>query len=238
MTDGSSIRALVFDVFGTVVDWRGSIIDEGQELSRTAGLSVDWPRFADRWREMYGPSMDRVRRGEIPWRNLDALHRASLDELLVEFGVSALSEEQKAHLNCVWHRLRPWPEVVPAMQRLRSRFILGTLSNGNVSLLVNMAKHAGLPWDCVLSAELVHAYKPDAAVYQLAVDLLAEAPGEVMMVAAHQGDLRAAAKVGLRTAFVPRPLEWGPERKLDTSPDPAFDIVASGFDELAVALGV
>ena len=233
----AEIKALTFDVFGTVVDWRSSIIEEGRELGRAKGLDVDWARFADAWRSKYQPSMDRVRRGDIPWQNLDALHRASLDDLLVEFGVEGLSEPEKDSLNRAWHRLRPWPDAVPGLTRLRARYVLATLSNGNVALLVNMAKRAGLPWDCILSAELVRAYKPDPAVYRMAADLLGLPPAQVMMVAAHPGDLRAAAAVGLRTGYVPRPLEWGPERTPNAAPDPSFDVVAADFNDLADKLG-
>lgn len=235
--DGVTVRALVFDVFGTVVDWRSSIVEEGRIFTQFTGIDVDWARFADGWRHKYGPSMDRVRKGAAPWQNLDALHRASLEELLTEFGVTSLPEEHKDRLNRVWHRLQPWPDSVPGLTRLRTRYTLATLSNGNVALLTNMAKHAGLPWDCILSAELVRAYKPDPAVYQMAADLLGLHPTEIMMVAAHQGDLRAAASVGLRTAFVPRPLEWGPDFKVDVTPDPSFNVVAADFGELAGILG-
>ena len=235
---GTPIKALVFDVFGTVVDWRTSIIDEGDALTQATGLTVDWARFADAWRGKYAPSMDRVRRGETPWQNLDALHRASLEEVLAEFGITTLTEEQKDDLNRVWHRLRPWPDAVPGLTRLRARFILAPLSNGNVALLANMAKHAGLPWDCILSAELARAYKPDRAVYQMAADLLGLRTEEVMMVAAHKRDLHAAAAAGLRTGYVPRPREWGPDRPVDTAPDPAFDIVVADFEDLAGKLGV
>ena len=234
---GVEIKALVFDVFGTVVDWRSSITQEGEALSGTYGPALDWGRFADAWRGKYGPSMDRVRRGESPWQNLDALHRASLEEVLTEFGITSLSEEVKDHLNRVWHRLQPWPDAVAGLTRLRRHYIITPLSNGNVALLTNMAKHSGLPWDCILSAELARAYKPDPAVYQMAADLLGLRTGEVMMVAAHKGDLRAAAAVGLRTGYVPRPLEWGPDRELDVTPDPSFDVVAGDFEELAAKLG-
>jgi 2-haloacid dehalogenase len=234
---GTTLRALVCDVFGTVVDWRSSIVEQGRDFTEVTGAVVDWARFADAWREKYGPSMDRVRRGETPWQNLDALHRASLEELLVEFGVAGLSEEQKHDLTRVWHRLRPWPDAVPGLTRLRRAYIIAPLSNGNVALLTNMARHAGLPWDCILSAELARAYKPDPAVYRMAADLLDLRPEEVMMVAAHKGDLRAAAATGLRTGYVPRPLEWGPDRALDTTPDPSFDVVASDFEDLASKLG-
>ena len=233
----TEIKALTFDVFGTVVDWRSSIIEEGRELGRSKGLDVDWARFADAWRGKYGPSMDRVRRSDIPWQNLDALHRASLDDLLVEFGIEGLSEPEKDHLSRAWHRLRPWPDAVPGLTRLRARYVLATLSNGNVALLVNMAKRAGLPWDCILSAELARAYKPDPAVYRMAADLLGLPPAQVMMVAAHAGDLRAAAATGLRTAYVPRPLEWGPDGTPAESPAPSFDVVATDFNDLADKLG-
>ena len=232
-----SIKALVFDVFGTVVDWRGAIMREGAELGKAKGLEVDWARFADAWRSGYGPSMDRVRRGELPWTNLDALHRMILDRLLGEFHITGLNEAEKDHLNRVWHRLSPWPDAIEGLTRLRKQFVLATLSNGNVALLTNMARHAGLPWDCILSAELVKHYKPDPEVYQMAADLLGLRPNQVMMVAAHKGDLQAAKKVGLRTAFVMRPLEFGPVRKPDVAPDPSFDIHAADFRELAQKLG-
>lgn len=232
-----SLEALAFDVFGTVVDWRGSVIREGRVLSAETGIDVDWPTFADRWRAGYGPAMDRVRTGEIPWATIDELHRMILDDLLEDFGLGGLSEDEVVELNRAWHRLTPWPDVVPGLNRLRSRFILSTLSNGNVSLLTRMAKNAGLPWDVVLSAELSGRYKPDAEVYRTAADLLDLAPERIMMVAAHKGDLRAAAEVGFRTAWVPRPLEFGPDRELDTAPDPEFDLTAEGFVDLARRLG-
>ncbi|MBI3698011.1 MAG: haloacid dehalogenase type II, partial [Acidobacteria bacterium] len=215
---------------------RGSIIREGTEFGKARGLTVDWAAFADAWRGGYGPSMDRVRRGELPWTNLDALHRMILDRLLDQFHITGLSEAEKDHLNRVWHRLAPWPDAVDGLTRLRTRFVLATLSNGNVALLTNMAKHAALPWDCILSAELVKHYKPDPAVYQMAADLLGLQPNQVMMVAAHKGDLQAAKKVGLRTAFVPRPLEFGPDRKPDVAADPSFDVNARDFLDLAAKL--
>jgi 2-haloacid dehalogenase len=236
--DVSSLKALTFDVFGTVVDWRGTIIREGTAFGKEHGLSVDWARFADAWRGGYRPSMDRVRRGELPWTTIDTLHRMILDTLLDQFGVTGLSEADKDSLNRVWHRLDPWPDTVEGLTRLRQGFIIATLSNGNVALLTNMAKHAGLPWDCILSAELAKHYKPDPQAYQTAADLLGLRPEQVMMVAAHKNDLRAAQAVGLRTAFVPRPREFGPERTPDTSPDPAFDIHARDFCDLADQLGV
>ncbi len=222
--DASAIRALTFDVFGTVVDWRGSIIREGLKFGAQRGITVDWAAFADAWRAGYRPAMDRVRRGELPWTNLDALHRMRLEELLVQFGITGLSEADKDHLNRVWHRLDAWPDAVQGLTRLRQRFVLATLSNGNVALLTNMAKHAGLPWDCILT-------------YQMAADLLGLPPAQVMMVAAHKDDLRAAQRAGLKAAFVTRPHEFGPERQPDTTPDPAFDVYASDFNDLAGKLG-
>lgn len=233
----STPRALVFDVFGTVVDWRTSLIREGQLLSAAKGLQVDWPAFADAWRAGYAPAMDRTRGAGQAWVDIDTLHRQILDELVPRFGLQSLSEAERLHLNLAWHRLMPWPDSVAGLYRLKSRFAIGTLSNGNVSLLVDMAKNAGLPWDCVLSAELARRYKPDPEVYLMAARLLGCAPGELMMVAAHVDDLRAAQACGLRTAYVHRALEFGP----DAPPRPArpegFDLVASDFLDLARQLG-
>ena len=225
------LEALVFDVFGTVVDWRSTIVREGEDLGQRKNLDVDWAAFADAWRSRYAPSVDRIRRGEIPWTKLDNLHRSSLQELLGEFGIEDLSEEDKDHFNRVWHRLDPWPDAVEGLTRVKETYVIAPLSNGNIALLVNMAKKAGLPWDLILSAELVHHYKPDPETYLMAPHLLGLSPQQVMMVAAHPDDLRAALKNGLRTAYVPRPLEFGPGRKTDP-PDPSFDLVASDFIEL------
>ena len=230
------VRALTFDVFGTVVDWRSSIIREGQELGQRKQLTVDWAAFADAWRAGYGPAMRRVRSGELPWTIIDDLHRMILDSLVPQFGLDGLSEAELDDLNRVWHRLEPWPDAVEGLTRLRTRFVMATLSNGNLALLVNMAKRARLPWDAVLSAELAGTYKPDLRVYAKAADLLGLTPEEVMMVAAHTGDLRASAEVGFRTAYVPRPMERGPDYEPDP-PDPAFDIVATDFVDLADQLG-
>ena len=235
--DASSIKALTFDVFGTVVDWRGSIIREGADCWRAKGVQVDWGKFADAWRAGYGPSMNRVRRGELPWTNLDALHRMTLDRLLEEFHITGLTEAQKDDLNRVWHRLDPWPDAVAGLTRLKKKYIIATLSNGNVALLTNMAKHAGLPWDCILSAELAKHYKPDKEVYLMAAELLGLKPPQVMMVAAHEGDLKAAGALGLRTAFVPRPLENGPDRKPAPVDTASCDVTARDFNDLASKLG-
>ena len=231
-----TVRALTFDVFGTVVDWRSTMVRECKALGRAKGLSVDWAAFADAWRDGYGPAMNRVRRGELPWKTIDELHRMILDGLLGRFGIDGLGESEKDHLNRVWHRLDPWPDAVQGLSRLRKQYVVASLSNGNVALLVNMAKHAGLPWDAVLSAELAQRYKPDREVYLKAAALLGLPPGAVMMVAAHKGDLRAAAQAGLRTAFVPRPKER-PNRRIDLSFDEEFDVNATDFLDLAEQLG-
>ena len=226
-------KALVFDVFGTVVDWRGSIIREGQALGRRKKLKVDWPAFADAWRAGYRPAMARVRSGELPWTKIDDLHRLILDDLLLRFPLGRLAGEDIDHLNRVWHRLKPWPDARAGLARLKRRHVIATLSNGNVALLTNMAKHAKLPWDCILSAEVMRHYKPDPETYLGAAGLLGVKPGELMMVAAHKDDLHAARACGLKTAFVPRPKEYGPAVKPDVSRDPAFDLHARDFNDLA-----
>jgi 2-haloacid dehalogenase len=233
-----TIKALTFDVFGTVVDWRSSIIREGERLGKAKGLAVDWAEFADAWRAGYGPAMYRVRTGELPWTKIDVLHRLILEDILLRFKISTLSEAEKVDLNLVWHRLDPWPDAVGGLLRLKSKFLIATLSNGNVALLANMAKYGGLPWDCILSAELAHHYKPDPETYLSAADLLDCEAQEVMMVAAHQGDLRAAAKVGMKTAFVLRPFERGRGVEIDLTPDPDFNYVAQDFHDLANQLSV
>ena len=233
----SSPRALVFDVFGTVVDWRTSVAAEVDALAKRKGFTVDGAKFADAWRAGYAPSMNRVRTGELPWTKLDALHRMTLDRILTEFKIAGLSEAEKDDLNRAWHRLHPWPDSVSGLTRLKKKFIIAPLSNGNIALMTAMAKHSGLPWDCVLGAELVRHYKPDREVYQSAADFLALQPAEVMMVAAHLGDLRAAKTVGLKTAFVARPLEYGPAGKPDLKPDTSVDVSATDFNDLAAKLG-
>ena len=236
MNHDTTPEALVFDVFGTVVDWRGSIIEEGHVFGARHGLQVDWAAFADDWRAGYQPAMQEVRSGALPWTDLDALHRRVLDRLLAARGI-ALKEADAAELNRVWHRLRPWPDSVAGLSRLKRRFVIATLSNGNVSLLVNMAKNAGLPWDAVLSAELFQHYKPDPEVYLGAARLLGVTPRKLMMVAAHPSDLRAAAACGLRTAYVDRPLERGPGGARESWQASQFDVVADSLDQLAERLG-
>ena len=229
----SAIKALTFDVFGTVVDWRSTVIREGQQLGAQKGLDVDWAQFADAWRAGYGPSMQRVKNGELPWTTIDALHRMILDDLLDRFEITNLSEAEKDHLNRVWHRLDPWPDARAGLERLRERFIVATLSNGNVALLTNMAKHADLRWDCILSAELARHYKPEPECYLTAAALLGLEPDEVMMVAAHNADLLAAQSLGFATAFVYRTQEYGPNQATNLEPDPAVDLAARDFNDLA-----
>ena len=232
------VRALVFDVFGTVVDWRSSVIKEGEELARARGLTVDWPRFVDEWRkEGYLGAIDRIRRGELPWTNVDVLHRRKLDELLERYGIGGLTEAEIDHFSRVWHRLTPWPDSIPGLTRLKRKYVISTLSNGTFALLTNMAKHAGLPWDCIISSELVGKYKPAPEVYQTAASLLGLERDRVMLVAAHVSDLRGAQAAGLRAAYVPRPLEFGPDAEPPRGPDPGFDVVATDFVDLAEKLG-
>jgi len=231
------VKALVFDVFGTVVDWRTSISREVDELAKRKGLRVDGAKFADAWRAGYVPGMNRVRTGELPWTRLDDLHRMILDGIVAGSGLEGLSAAERATLNRAWHRLQPWPDAVPGLARLRQQFVIAPLSNGNISLMIDMARHAGLPWDCVLGAELVRRYKPDPEVYRSAAEFLDVRPAEVMMVAAHLRDLRAAKAEGLQTAFVVRPDEFGPDGKPDLVADDSVDITARSFDDLAGQLG-
>lgn len=233
MRSAPAVKALVFDVFGTVVDWRGSIAREAQALARRKKLKLDAAAFADAWRAGYRPAMARVRSGELPWTKIDVLHRMILDGLLARFGLQGLNEQELDELNRVWHRLAPWPDARKGLAALKRRHVIATLSNGNVALLTNMAKHARLPWDCILSAEVVRHYKPDPETYLGAADLLGVKPQELMMVAAHKDDLHAARACGLKTAFVPRPKEYGPSVKVDTSREPAFDLHARDFNDLA-----
>jgi len=236
--DFSQIKALAFDVFGTLVDYRTSIIREGQQLSLKKGLAVNWGQLADAWRGKYRPNMDRVMRGELPKMSLDALHRMALEEVLLENEIEGFTEEEKEHFNLVWHRLLPWGDSVPGLTRLKSKYILTTLSNGSTSLLVNLAKHAGLPWDLILSSDLGGAFKPDPKMYQLVLDSLNLKPEQVMMVAAHPYDLLAAKSIGFQAAFVMRPLEHGAHAVPDLTADPSFEIVANDVVDLARQLGV
>ena len=231
------VRVLAFDVFGTVVDWRGTIAREVDALGLGPGL--DGAAFATAWRNRYQPALKRIRDGERPWTKLDVLHRENLDATLEAFGIGArLDETARRALNLVWHRLDPWPEAVAGLTRLKTRYTITPLSNGNVGLLTAMAKRAALPWDCVLSAEIFRAYKPQPAAYLGVADTFDVPPASVMMVAAHAADLRGAAACGLRTAYVDRPMEFGPAQRGDVPrDDDRFDLLTQGFDELADRLG-
>ena len=233
----SDVRALCFDVFGTVVDWRESIARETAAALGPRGISRDWRAFADAWRARYQPAMEEVRSGRRPWTRLDDLHRENLLALLEDEAIRGLSEAEIDHLNRAWHRLDPWPDTIEGLSRLKRRYILAPLSNGNVALMVNMAKRASLPWDVILGAEVARAYKPQPEAYLRAAALLDLAPGQCMMVAAHNRDLVAAAACGLRTAFVLRPTEHGPDQKTDLRAQQAFDVVADSFVDLAGKLG-
>lgn len=227
------VQAILFDVFGTVVDWRGSLIEELSAWGAERGVGADWTGLVDTWRGAYAPSMDRVRRGELPWTKLDALHMATLREIGPRFGLVGLSDADMDWVNRGWHRLRPWPDSVPGLQALHPRYILGPLSNGNVSLLVDMARGAGLPWDAILGAEVFGHYKPDPETYLGACRLLSLEPNQVMLCAAHNHDLAAAQKLGLRTAFIPRPTEYGPLQVRDFGPEGEWDVVAADMEDFA-----
>tara|TARA_B100000470_G_C19772826_1_gene383865 strand:- start:483 stop:1187 length:705 start_codon:yes stop_codon:yes gene_type:complete len=232
-----AFKALLFDVFGTVVDWRGSIIAEGQAFGRARGFDVDWAAFADGWRAKYQPAMQRVRDGQIGWVKLDDLHRQNLDELLEEMAITCLTRDEIDHWNRVWHRLNAWPDAVEGLTKLKNKFILATLSNGNVALIVNMAKHAGLPWDAVLGAEVAGHYKPQPEAYLKTAQILGLAPEDCLMVAAHNSDLVAAGSCGLGTAFVSRPREFGMGQTADKDAENDYHYVARDFLDLADQLG-
>jgi 2-haloacid dehalogenase len=238
MSDLAGIKALVFDVFGTVVDWRTSLIDDFTAWGQRRGITADWTALVDGWRAVYSASMDEVRKHpERGYVILDVLHRRSLEKLVAQLGITGLTEADLDYLTRGWHRLHPWPDSVAGLTRLKTKYIISPLSNGNVALLTNMAKFAGLPWDLVISAELFHHYKPDPETYLGAARLLGLAPGEVMMVAAHNYDLKAAQSHGLKTAFVARPTEYGPLQKIDFEATGNWDIVAKDFGGIADKLG-
>lgn len=231
------VKALVFDVFGTVVDWRASLIRELISFGHGRGIERDWARFADDWRGHYQPSMEEVRSGRRPWTILDDLHRESLLKLLDQAGVRDLAAHEIEHLTTIWHRLEPWPDVVEGLHRLKRRYIIGTLSNGNIGLLTRLAKTVGLPFDVILGAEPARAYKPLAEAYQRTAAFLNLPTDEMMLVAAHNSDLAAAAATGYRTAFVVRPAEYGPHQQKDFKAEQAWDVVTDGFTGLADAMG-
>ena len=234
----STVKAMVFDTFGSVVDWRGSITRDLTRWGTENGYSCDWTALAVKWRALYQPSMEKVRSGQREWTILDVLHSESLEQLLPEFGLEKMTEAQRQHVNKVWHRLDGWPDAVSGLTRLKSKYIIAPLSNGNVSLLTDIAKYTGLPWDLNLSTEVFHCYKPQPQSYLGVAKILQLDPSEVMMCAAHNDDLAAARKVGLKTAFWPRPTEHGPEQKTNLAATEKWDIVAKDIRDLATQMGV
>lgn len=235
----ADIKALLFDVFGTVVDWRNGVAREARSFLEHHALDIDAFDFADAWRAQYAPAMDEVRSGRRKFVRLDILHRENLDRVLSSLGINIeeTAPEQLDELNSCWHRLDPWPDSVDGLLRLKREFIIAPLSNGNIRLMVDMAKRAALPWDAILGAEVVHAYKPSPEVYLNTVGILGFQPKEVCMVAAHNGDLAAAQMCGLRTAFVVRPTEHGAAQKTDLQAEGLWDFVANDLGDLATQLG-
>jgi 2-haloacid dehalogenase len=233
----SNVKAIVFDVFGTVVDWRGSTIAELRSFARGRGLTLDCEAFADEWRERYQPGMEEVRTGRRPFAILDDLHRESLLQLLDKHGIAGLAPHEIEHLVRIWHRLHPWPDMPGGLARLGTRYITGTLSNGNVGLLTRLAKFGHLRFDVILGAEPAQAYKPMPEAYLRTAKLLNLAPGEMMLAAAHNNDLAAAAAVGFHTAFIVRPTEKGAAQSIDLKADRAWDVVTDSCHGLADAMG-
>lgn len=234
-----NVRVLLFDTFGTVSDWRGSITRMGERLAKRKAIEgVDWEAFARAWRAGYRPGMARVQSGERPWTAVDVIHRERLDEILVDFGIAErFAEAERADMNLFWHRLDPWPDSLPGLLRLKRKFLISPLSNGSIVLLSSMAKRAGLPWDFVFSSDVFKAYKRDPAVYLGAIDMLGLEPGEIMMTAAHNDDLAAARSHGMRTAYINRPYEYGVDQSKDFEAEEDWDVIADGIDGVAEQLG-
>ena len=235
--DPATVKALTFDTYGTLVDWRGSVLGELRELGAARGIERDWEAFLAYWKACYRPGMEHVNRGEWPWTTIDAIYRRRLDELLAAYDIGPMTEDDVRRLNQVWWRLRPWPDTVAGLARLRTRYVICPLSNASFAGMVYLARSARLPWDCILTAENARRYKPAPEAYLTAIELLGMAPGEVMMVAAHNYDLAAARSHGMRTAFVPRPAEYGPGQTTDLRPESDWDVIAKDVEDLARALG-
>lgn len=231
----ADVQALVFDVFGTVVDWRSGVARESAPFIARYAPSADPAAFADAWRRLYSPAMEEIRSGRRPFVRLDLLHRENLEAVLPEFGIdlAAVPPSQLDALNLAWRRLDPWPDTVPGLTRLKRRFIIAPLSNGNIRLMLDMAKRAGLPWDAILGAEIAQAYKPSPEAYLRNVETLMLKPQQVCLVAAHNDDLAAARRCGLRTAFIPRPTEHGPRQTTDLEPQEDWDMIARDLEDLA-----
>ena len=237
-TEGSveGVKALVFDVFGTVVDWRTGVAREAKNILAPLGFSLDWIAFADAWRAEYQPAMEEVRAGRIPFSKLDFIHRNMLERIRPRFGLEKVEEPVLQELNLAWHRLDGWPDASRGLHRLRKRFLLAPCSNGNIALMVDLARRNNFPWDAILGAEIARDYKPKLRVYQVAAEAFNLRHEQCMMVAAHSNDLEAAAKAGLRTAHVAQPDEFGPGTG-EKGPTVPVDIAASSFEDLATKLG-
>lgn len=233
----TAVKALTFDVFGTVVDWRTSVAGELRTTLGTKGYELDWYRLADEWRSQYQPALENVRSGRRPWVSLDVLHLENLIILLEQHGISGLSDDELEELSHAWWRLEPWPDSVEGLSRLKEKFIIATLSNGNIALMVNLAKHGRLPWDAILGAEISHSYKEQPQTYLRSAEALGLRPDAVALVAAHNGDLLAASACGFKTAYVNRPTEHGPDQTIDLGPEHDFDAVATSLSDLAQQLG-
>lgn len=233
----ADLKVCIFDVFGTVVDWRTSLIEDLPKLGREYGLESDWASFADDWRALYQPQMSRVRKGELPWTNIDELHKEAFEALLKKRGLKHPGEEGAWAFTRLWHRLRPWADSVEGIGMMKRKYVVATLSNGNVALLINMAKHVGIPWDHCFSGETFRHYKPDPESYLGVVKTMYLEPHQVMLVAAHNGDLKAAQKCGLSTAFVLRPTEHGPGQKTDLGAEGDWDVAGNSMIEVAKKLG-
>jgi 2-haloacid dehalogenase len=235
----ANVKACVFDTFGTVVDWRSSVIAEATSWGKAKGLNINWVEFTDRWRLGYMPAMDKVRKGEIPWTKLDDLHRMILEDLLKQYKIERLSEEEKVNWAHVWRRLKPWPDSVRGLAQLKKKYIISPMSNGNVALMTNLAKFGGLPWDAILGSDLVQHYKPDREMYMSAPYYLDLKPEEVMMCAAHAGDSQSARSYGLRTGFIYRPNEYGggPVGAPSKAKPGDFDVVSMSIIDLAQQMG-
>jgi 2-haloacid dehalogenase len=233
----ADLKVCIFDVFGTVVDWRGSLIEDLPKLGKKDGLDTDWTSFADDWRGLYQPQMSRVRKGELPWTRIDDLHKEAFEMLLNKRSLKHPGEEGAWAFTHLWHKLRPWPDSVEGIGMMKKKYVVATLSNGNVALLINMAKNSGIPWDHCFSGETFHHYKPDPESYLGVVDSMYLEPHQVMLVAAHNGDLRAAQKCGLSTGFVHRPKEHGPNQKTDLKADGDWDATGGSIIEVAKKIG-
>ena len=234
-----TITAILFDTYGTVVDWRASVIAEGRALAERKGIEgVDWEAFTDAWKATYRPYMDQVRNGERPWTTNDALHRQRLDEIIEEFGIAGLNEQDLTDFNRAWHRLKPWPDSLPGLRRMKAKVPIGSFSNGNLLLLANMANHSDIPWDFIISSDLFRHYKPDPEIYLGAIELLGGEAERVMLVAAHNYDLANARKHGMKTAFVLRPTMFGPQQDTNLEAEDDWDVVTDSIEGVADAMGV